>query len=571
MFPEGESRFAEAFVKVSFEDDNEKEGDPLFGKWSHHGNGQHISPEITMTRALQQLYPKHTIVMTQDFRGSLLSFPASVVQPLSPKELVTNATFIPLARKGPIPGVIMDSVWYGAFRMAWREYDFILYILKWSNGFGTYSENFILHEGTEAPARLLLLEAGAYAEKLHNEIWVFNQGFWQKNAQLWQDVQSADWDDVILEEEFKTALQKDIYGFFSAEGTYKKLSLPWKRGIIMHGPPGNGKTISIKAIMKTCDAKGYAPMYVKSFKSYMGEEGSMLAVFNKARQISPCVLILEDLDALINDQNRSFFLNELDGLQGNDGLLVIGTTNHFDRLDPGLSTRPSRFDRKYLFDDPELPARLLYAQYWQGKLKDNEDIDYPDSLAQKIADSTEQFSFAYLKEAFVSSLVTLLTDKEDGKYTTFESAITSQIRTLRKQLDKSTETDVLASLPSVPSTVPVASVTYVDNDNDNSQYSNASDSAFVDALAAQFNHMHTAASESGYGDSTAPPASANGFTSATSERDIISVLHNFVQRIGGNSIIPAAGGVADDMGFAGNASSSLGQGGEDGFSMRRWM
>lgn len=52
-----------------------------------------------------------------------------------------------------------------------------------------------------------------------------------------------------------------------------------------------------------------------------------------------------------------------------------------------------------LFDDPALPARLLYAQYWQGKLKDNEDIDYPDSLAQKIADSTEQFSFAYLKEA----------------------------------------------------------------------------------------------------------------------------------------------------------------------------
>ena len=72
----------------------------------------------------------------------------------------------------------------------------------------------------------------------------------------------------------------------------------------------------------------------------------MAAVFNKARQTSPCVLIVEDLDSLINDSNRSFFLNELDGLQGNDGLLVIGTTNHFDRLDPGLSTRPSRFDRK---------------------------------------------------------------------------------------------------------------------------------------------------------------------------------------------------------------------------------
>ena len=78
----------------------------------------------------------------------------------------------------------------------------------------------------------------------------------------------------------------------------------------------------------------------------MGEEGSMAEVFRKARQRSPCVIILEDLDSLINNQNRSFFLNQLDGLEGNDGLLIIGTTNHLDRLDPGLSSRPSRFDRK---------------------------------------------------------------------------------------------------------------------------------------------------------------------------------------------------------------------------------
>lgn len=98
--------------------------------------------------------------------------------------------------------------------------------------------------------------------------------------------------------------------------------------------------------MKTCDAQGFAPLYVKSFQHYAGDEVAMAAVFDKARQLSPCVIVLEDLDALINDRNRSFFLNQLDGLQGNDGLLVIGTTNHFERLDPGLSTRPSRFDRK---------------------------------------------------------------------------------------------------------------------------------------------------------------------------------------------------------------------------------
>ena len=72
----------------------------------------------------------------------------------------------------------------------------------------------------------------------------------------------------------------------------------------------------------------------------------MSLVFAKARIEAPCVLILEDLDSLINDSNRSFFLNQLDGLENNDGLLVIGSTNHYDRLDPAITKRPSRFDRK---------------------------------------------------------------------------------------------------------------------------------------------------------------------------------------------------------------------------------
>ena len=115
--------------------------------------------------------------------------------------------------------------------------------------------------------------------------------------------------------------------------------------------------------MKTVSNDGYIPLYVKSFQSrwigectrihiyikpsdWQGEEAAMQQVFDKARQCAPCVIILEDLDSLINDRNRSFFLNQMDGLSGNDGLLVIASTNHFDRLDPGLSTRPSRFDRK---------------------------------------------------------------------------------------------------------------------------------------------------------------------------------------------------------------------------------
>lgn len=78
----------------------------------------------------------------------------------------------------------------------------------------------------------------------------------------------------------------------------------------------------MKAIIKECDAKGYTPLYVRSFQSWMGEEGSMSAVFSKARQMAPCVIVLEDLDSLINDRNRSFFLNELDGMMFLAGILV---------------------------------------------------------------------------------------------------------------------------------------------------------------------------------------------------------------------------------------------------------
>lgn len=62
-------------------------------------------------------------------------------------------------------------------------------------------------------------------------------------------------------------------------------------------------------------------------------------IFSRARQLAPCYLIFEDLDSLVSDSVRSYFLNEVDGLKGNDGIFMIGSTNHLDRLDPGISVR----------------------------------------------------------------------------------------------------------------------------------------------------------------------------------------------------------------------------------------
>lgn len=78
-------------------------------------------------------------------------------------------------------------------------------------------------------------------------------------------------------------------------------------------------------------------LYVRSLKSYMGPEYGIKSIFNKAREFAPCYLVLEDLDTIITEDVRSYFLNEVDGLKSNDGIFMIGSTNHLDRLDPGIS------------------------------------------------------------------------------------------------------------------------------------------------------------------------------------------------------------------------------------------
>ena len=69
-------------------------------------------------------------------------------------------------------------------------------------------------------------------------------------------------------------------------------------------------------------------LYVKSLTGYGGPERSLNTIFQKARSVAPCVLIFEDVDSLVTDGVRSYFLNEVDGLERNDGILIIGSTNH---------------------------------------------------------------------------------------------------------------------------------------------------------------------------------------------------------------------------------------------------
>ena len=174
--------------------------------------------------------------------------------------------------------------------------------------------------------------------------------------------------------------------------------------------PGNGKTISIKALIHSlASRKDPVPtLYIKSLAGCSNGFYSIREIFVKARQSTPCLLIFEDLDSLISDDLKSFFLNEVDGLEDNNGLMMIGSTNYLERLDAGISKRPSRFDRKYHFALPATPERIQYCDFWRSKLAKNKGIDFPEQLSTAVAEITEGFSFAYLKETFVTALLIIV-------------------------------------------------------------------------------------------------------------------------------------------------------------------
>ena len=184
----------------------------------------------------------------------------------------------------------------------------------------------------------------------------------------------------------------------------------WKRGIIFHGLPGNGKTVSIKALMSSLYTREdlmVPSLYVKTLVNCNGPQYAIRQIFEHARTMAPCLLVFEDLDSLVTDEVRSYFLNEVDGLESNNGILMIGSTNHLEKLDPAISKRPSRFDRKYQFKIPGEQERVLYCEYWRNKVSKSRLVDFPEKAVPVIAKLTEGFSFAYLKELFVMTLLSV--------------------------------------------------------------------------------------------------------------------------------------------------------------------
>ena len=400
----------------------------VFSAFRSHADGKRVETKSTALNIIRTAYPDHHVTEVDAPKCSLFDYAGAGKAVLTldgeDEHFDTTRTWKTVGdgiEKKMSPGTLGDDFRYARFHYEWEGKEYLVYHVVFRDPFSSESRLFyILHprgfdnvvNGYCTDTDELILACGKWTSQLHEEIWVFDNGFWEKSKELWKAVSGSSWEDVILHPEMKKGLIEDVQGFFDNRELYGQYAVPWKRGIILHGVPGNGKTVSIKALINSLYARPdqISSLYVKSFETKCNtEQYSIRQIFLQARRCAPCLLIFEDLDSLVDDNIRSYFLNEVDGLESNDGILMIGSTNHLDKLDPAIAKRPSRFDRKYHFKLPGETERTLYAEYWRQKLiKKNPSLEFPEEVCGIIAGLTEGFSFAYLKELFVMALLSLV-------------------------------------------------------------------------------------------------------------------------------------------------------------------
>lgn len=208
------------------------------------------------------------------------------------------------------------------------------------------------------------------------------------------------WDDIFLSETLKTEIQSSVENFLENEEFYRDNGMPWKKGLLFFGPAGCGKTSLIKTIMSEYPFK---PVTILP-----GASGEMVCdAFDYAEDQCPALLYFEDLDSLLDNYvDTSLFLNLMDGVAAKNGLFVIATANDISRLKPALTDRPSRFDRKIEIPLPDLQLSEAYLKKFFGKM-------VPVKKIRDLAKSAVKsgFSFAYLKEFYISSMFEAVSNK----------------------------------------------------------------------------------------------------------------------------------------------------------------
>lgn len=285
----------------------------------------------------------------------------------------------------------------------------------------------------------------SYCELPSGRTLVYSNNEWREDASLEERVGEVSWEDVVLPEARKEDIHASIESFFARREAYRKMGVSWRRGILLVGPPGTGKTLICKAAAASLPE--YPFLYVRDLSGYDTQEEIIAEVFERARSLAPAILVFEDIDGFVDDSNRAVFLNELDGFKSNEGLLVLASSNHPERVDEALLKRPSRFDRVFHIGLPveaerrEYCERLLERPVFFETVGGSEEIA---ALAERVARATGGFTPAYIQEAFVSAALEVAHGDSSGDGYPFAERLLGHVDTLRAYISDSKQPERLA-------------------------------------------------------------------------------------------------------------------------------
>tara|TARA_B100001778_G_scaffold334491_1_gene346123 strand:+ start:12674 stop:14062 length:1389 start_codon:yes stop_codon:yes gene_type:complete len=202
------------------------------------------------------------------------------------------------------------------------------------------------------------------------------------------------WDDVVLSEEKKGLIRESVAELFENSEVFRKFGISIQRGVILHGRPGTGKTQICRALAKEskCSVLYALPT------DFQKNQAGVRRVTDMAKDLAPCVLIIEDMDwiALDRDAGRAGFvmelMNQMDGIEAFGDIVTVGTTNRKEDLEEAVKNRPGRFDRLIEVDYPALAERVAMVQSFCSQW------DISQVNIEKIAENLKDLSGAHIKE-----------------------------------------------------------------------------------------------------------------------------------------------------------------------------
>ena len=216
---------------------------------------------------------------------------------------------------------------------------------------------------------------------------MFNMG--KSNAKVY--VKSAEgirFSDVAGEDEAKENLA-EVVNYLHDPSKYQEIGASMPKGILLVGPPGTGKTMLAKAVAGEANVPFFSMSGSEFVEMFVGMGASKVRdLFKQAKEKAPCIVFIDEIDAIgqkrsggqyggndEREQTLNQLLTEMDGFEGNNGVIILTATNRPESLDPAL-TRPGRFDRRVPVELPDLKGREAILQVHAKKIKVAEDVDF---------------------------------------------------------------------------------------------------------------------------------------------------------------------------------------------------